>query len=170
MNVHWTEAALSDLHAVADYISRHSSRYADSVVRRIIDRSESLSQHPLVGAVVPEYETESLREGFGDSVPDHLPGITRADRHCRDCPCCSQNAAQGALSRGSMSWTIKPTRIHSGLRCIAENLVDVSRAVNQPNDLDGILAAIEHHIIVAKREAAHPATILFAQYPALGKT
>lgn len=62
MNVYWTEAAIADLRAVAAYIARRSPRYADAMVRRIIDRTDSLSQHPSIGAVVPEYETDSLRE------------------------------------------------------------------------------------------------------------
>jgi plasmid stabilization system protein ParE len=62
MNVYWTEAALADLRAVHAYIARHSPRYADAMVRRILDRSELLSEHPLIGAVVSEYEQDMLRE------------------------------------------------------------------------------------------------------------
>lgn len=62
MNVYWTEAAIADLRAVAAYIARRSPRYADAMVRRIIDRAGSLSEHPLIGSVVPEYATDSLRE------------------------------------------------------------------------------------------------------------
>jgi plasmid stabilization system protein ParE len=32
------------------------------MVQRIIDRTESLPQHPLIGALVPEYDAERLRE------------------------------------------------------------------------------------------------------------
>lgn len=62
MKVLWTESAVADLHAIDAYISRHSPRYASAMVRRIIDRTDALSQHPLIGSAVPEYETESLRE------------------------------------------------------------------------------------------------------------
>ncbi len=62
MKVYWTDAAVADLHAVEAYISRHSPRYANAMVHRIIDRTDSLVQHPLIGSLVPEYETESLRE------------------------------------------------------------------------------------------------------------
>ena len=58
MNVQWTDAAVADLHAVAAYISRRSERYADAMVRRIIDRTESSSQYPSIGSVVAEYEAE----------------------------------------------------------------------------------------------------------------
>jgi plasmid stabilization system protein ParE len=62
MNVYWTEAALADLRAVQSYIARRSPRYAEAMVQRIIDRTDSLSQHALIGAVVPEYDAEILRE------------------------------------------------------------------------------------------------------------
>ena len=62
MNIHWTEAAIADLHAIEAYISRHSQRYADAMVRRIIERTEALTEHQLLGSVVREYGNESLRE------------------------------------------------------------------------------------------------------------
>ncbi len=62
MSVYWTEAALADLVAVQAYISRHSARYADAMVQRIINRTDSLTSNPLIGAVVPEYDAEILRE------------------------------------------------------------------------------------------------------------
>lgn len=34
------------------------------MVGRIIDRTESLPEHPLSGSVVPEYDAEMLRELF----------------------------------------------------------------------------------------------------------
>ena len=46
MNVYWIEAALADLRGVQAYIARRSPRYADAMVRRITDRTDSLSQHP----------------------------------------------------------------------------------------------------------------------------
>ncbi len=62
MNVFWTEAALADLRAVHSYIARRSPRYADAMIQRIIDRTDSLPQQPLIGSVVPEYDAEILRE------------------------------------------------------------------------------------------------------------
>lgn len=62
MKVYWTEAAIADLRAVQAYIARRSPRYASAMVQRIIDRTEPLSQHPLIGAVVAEYDAEDLRE------------------------------------------------------------------------------------------------------------
>jgi plasmid stabilization system protein ParE len=66
MNVHWTEAALSDLRAAETYIARHSARYAQSLIERIFARSAELASFPQLGPVVSEYEDESLRELFED--------------------------------------------------------------------------------------------------------
>lgn len=62
MKVYWTEGALGNLHALHEFIARQSLGYANSMVHRIINRTDSLSQHPLIGAVVPEYGAEDLRE------------------------------------------------------------------------------------------------------------
>lgn len=62
MKVHWTEAALADLHGIESYIARHSAHYARGVVARIFARAGQLESHPMLGAVVPEYQQESLRE------------------------------------------------------------------------------------------------------------
>jgi plasmid stabilization system protein ParE len=66
MTVHWTEAALADLSAVEAYIARHSGQYARGMVDRIFTKSGLLTDQPLLGAVVPEHEDESLRELFED--------------------------------------------------------------------------------------------------------
>lgn len=66
MNVHWTEAALSDLRAVETYISRHSPQYAQSLIERIFARSGELADYPHLGPMVPEYGEDTLRELFED--------------------------------------------------------------------------------------------------------
>ena len=62
MIVNWTEAALADLRAIEAYIARHSPQYARGMVERIFARSGQLADFPQLGAVVSEYEDESLRE------------------------------------------------------------------------------------------------------------
>jgi toxin ParE1/3/4 len=62
MTVNWTESALADLRAIEAYISRHSAQYGRSMVERIFARTKQLAAFPQLGAVVPEYEDESLRE------------------------------------------------------------------------------------------------------------
>lgn len=66
MNVHWTEAGLTDLRGVETSIGRHSAQYARSMVERIFARTELLADHPRLGAMVPEYDDESLREVLED--------------------------------------------------------------------------------------------------------
>jgi len=64
MNVHWTEAGLTDLRAAEAYVARHSPQYAYSLVERIFDRSAQLAAQPRLGSLVPEYDEETLRELF----------------------------------------------------------------------------------------------------------
>jgi toxin ParE1/3/4 len=70
MIVHWTEAALSDLHAVEVYIGRHSPQYARAMVERIFARSGTLADHPRLGPAVPEFGDDEHRELFED--PDRI--------------------------------------------------------------------------------------------------
>lgn len=62
MSIRWTQSALADLDAIEAYISRHSKRYAQGMVERIFERAAQLENRPLLGAVVPEYGDESIRE------------------------------------------------------------------------------------------------------------
>jgi toxin ParE1/3/4 len=64
MNIHWTEAALADLHAAEAYVARHSAQYATSLVERVFARTGQLADQPYLGGIVPEHEDESLREVF----------------------------------------------------------------------------------------------------------
>jgi plasmid stabilization system protein ParE len=64
MNVHWTAAALANLRAIEATIGQHSERYARGMVERIFARTAALADLPLLGAVVPEYGEEDLRELF----------------------------------------------------------------------------------------------------------
>ncbi len=66
MNVNWTEAALADLRAIDAYISHHSPQYGRSMVDRIFARSGVLADFPRLGAAVPEYADDALRELFED--------------------------------------------------------------------------------------------------------
>jgi toxin ParE1/3/4 len=64
MMVEWSEAATAHVVAIRDYLLRASSGYAQVVADRIVRKTEILAELPLLGAVVPEYEDESLRELF----------------------------------------------------------------------------------------------------------
>ena len=50
----WTEPALSDLDAIADYIAVDNPDAAARLVRRVFSHIESLSQHPRLGPRIPE--------------------------------------------------------------------------------------------------------------------
>lgn len=58
----WSPQALDDLDATCEYIARDSKRYAASFAERVIELAESIPAHPLLGAIVPEYQQEDLRE------------------------------------------------------------------------------------------------------------
>lgn len=58
----WTEPALDDLDASAEFIARDSPRYAAAFVRRIRDASRTLTSMAERGRRVPEIRDEALRE------------------------------------------------------------------------------------------------------------
>src|SRR5262245_25452604 len=62
MTVHWTDTAVAHLRSIRDYIARNSPGYAQALVDRIIRRTEDLADSPMLGAEVPEYSDESIRE------------------------------------------------------------------------------------------------------------
>ena len=64
MKVFWTEAALSQLQAIYDYISHTSPEYALRMIDRLTKRSIQIAEFPYSGRVVPEYELNELREVF----------------------------------------------------------------------------------------------------------
>ena len=62
MNLCWTGPAVSDLHAIYDYISHDSQTYADAIVADIFEATDRLVSFPLSGRMVPELEDEQTRE------------------------------------------------------------------------------------------------------------
>lgn len=56
----WTEPALQDLHAIADYIALDDPSAARELVRRVFQHVEQLQSHPESGSVPPELR-RSLR-------------------------------------------------------------------------------------------------------------
>jgi toxin ParE1/3/4 len=62
MKVAWTDRARRHLRAIHDYIAQDSPRNATRMVDRITRKSEALARFPLLGHVVPEYESESIRQ------------------------------------------------------------------------------------------------------------
>jgi plasmid stabilization system protein ParE len=62
MRVNWTDAAVSDLRSIHAYISQHSALYAKGMIDRIFAKTGLLADQPHLGAMVEEYDDESLRE------------------------------------------------------------------------------------------------------------
>lgn len=62
MRAHWTDTAIEHLGAIYEYIARDSPVYAQRMIDRLTRRSEQITTSPLSGRMVPEYETEDIRE------------------------------------------------------------------------------------------------------------
>jgi plasmid stabilization system protein ParE len=61
-SVTWTAPALEDLHEIWAFIARDSELAADGVVARVLGASERLAEFPISGRMVPEKESEAVRE------------------------------------------------------------------------------------------------------------
>ncbi|MBR8841040.1 MAG: type II toxin-antitoxin system RelE/ParE family toxin [Stigonema ocellatum SAG 48.90 = DSM 106950] len=62
MKVFWTETAVENLGAIYTYIAKNSPQYATRIIDRITRRSQQIVNFPLSGRIVPEFETEQIRE------------------------------------------------------------------------------------------------------------
>jgi addiction module RelE/StbE family toxin len=62
VEVNWTDQALDDIHAIAQYISKDSFRYASLQVKAFFKRTEGLLNHPKMGRIVPELKNANIRE------------------------------------------------------------------------------------------------------------
>ena len=64
MNVVWTDAALTQLQAVHDFIVRESPTYALRTVDRITRRVAMIALTPFSAPNVPEFDRSDIREVF----------------------------------------------------------------------------------------------------------
>jgi len=62
MRVHWTDNAIEHLVGIYTYISQNSPVYAKRMVDKITRRSEQISDFPMSGRKVPEYQSDEIRE------------------------------------------------------------------------------------------------------------
>ena len=60
--VGWSQRALHDLEAIADYIAADSPTFAGIVVNKVVNRTKMLAQFPRSGRKVPEFDNEDIRE------------------------------------------------------------------------------------------------------------
>jgi plasmid stabilization system protein ParE len=58
----WAPQAAQDLDNTCDYLARSSATYARTFAEQVIALVESIPAQPRLGAVVPEYGQEDLRE------------------------------------------------------------------------------------------------------------
>jgi len=58
----WTEPALADLDAIADYIALENPKAAREQVRRVFDHVDQLAVHPLSGPKLPEFRGWRYRQ------------------------------------------------------------------------------------------------------------
>ncbi len=62
MKLFWTDTAVKHLSGIYAYIAQNSPQYARRVVDLLTRRSEQISKFPSSGRIVPEFETEQIRE------------------------------------------------------------------------------------------------------------
>ena len=58
----WTEPALADLDAIADYIALDNPQAARELVRRVFVHVGQLAEHPLSGPKLPEFKGWRYRQ------------------------------------------------------------------------------------------------------------
>jgi len=58
----WTEPALHDLDAIADYIALDDAQAARGLVRRVFEHIEQLVEHPESGSRPPEMQRSRYRQ------------------------------------------------------------------------------------------------------------
>lgn len=58
----WTEPALSDLDAIADYIALDNPQAARELVQRVFDHVSQLTKHPLSDPKLPEFKGWRYRQ------------------------------------------------------------------------------------------------------------
>ena len=75
--VEWSPAALTDVEAIATYISRDSVAYAAAVVKRILDSTRNLTKFPFIGRIVPDLTTRP----FAKSLPTAIESFTVSKEH-----------------------------------------------------------------------------------------
>jgi len=60
--VKWSVPARNDLKQIHDYIAKDSKYYARKVIQEIIAKTETLTELPEIGRMVPEISDQNVRE------------------------------------------------------------------------------------------------------------
>jgi plasmid stabilization system protein ParE len=56
----WSVPARNDLKKIHDYIAKDSKYYAQNVIQEIIAKTETLTDFPEIGRVVPEISDQNI--------------------------------------------------------------------------------------------------------------
>lgn len=62
VEIAWSEPALADLEAIADYVALEDPIAASALVRRVVAHVDQLADHPKSGRRVPELGTSRYRQ------------------------------------------------------------------------------------------------------------
>jgi|SRR5210317_2045573 len=60
--VKWSVPARNDLKQIHDYIAKDSKYYAQKVIQEVIPKTETLTELPEIGRIVPEISDQNIRE------------------------------------------------------------------------------------------------------------
>lgn len=60
--VKWSVPARNDLKQIHDYIAKDSKFYAQNVIQEIVAKTETLTELPEIGRIVPETSDQNIRE------------------------------------------------------------------------------------------------------------
>ncbi len=60
--VKWSVPARNDLKQIHDYIANDSKYYAQNVIQEIVAKTETLTEFPKIGRIVPEISDQNIRE------------------------------------------------------------------------------------------------------------
>ena len=61
--IRFADSALEDIESIRDFCGRQGvPEVGERIVRRLIERIETLGDHPDMGRIVPEFQQASLRE------------------------------------------------------------------------------------------------------------
>lgn len=60
----WSDEALDDIDAIAQFIARDSEHHARRVVETLFALGDAITEQPLAGRIVPELGNREVRERF----------------------------------------------------------------------------------------------------------
>ena len=62
VEVRFTLHALDEMESIADFIAKHSPRYASAFISKMFDNADVIKRHPRIGRMVPEIQDDTIRD------------------------------------------------------------------------------------------------------------